>query len=922
MRPDMTDEPGAQRRVRMPPNATDPEALVAEFARAYPFELDEFQRRGCVALAAGRGALVAAPTGAGKTVVGEFAVWLALHEGGKAFYTTPLKALSNQKFGDFVARHHAAQVGLLTGDNSINGEAPVVVMTTEVLRNMLYEASPTLAGLRYVVMDEVHYLQDRVRGAVWEEVLINLPVEVKVAALSATVSNAEEFGEWLEATRGPTEVVIEERRPVPLDNHYLIGHQLQPMFASSNGELVPNPSLLRRGDREWRASRDSKGRHGHGHGRAGPQAIRRDWVPSRVEVVDLLQEQGLLPAIYFIFSRAGCDQALAQCRAAGVRLTTRDERDAIAEFLDLRVTQLDPADLDALGYDELAESLERGVASHHAGMLPLFKEAVEELFAQGLVKVVFATETLSLGINMPARTVAIEKLSKWDGERHEVLTPGEYTQLTGRAGRRGIDSRGAAVVLHQPFIPFERVTALASTRTYPLLSSFRPSYNMAVNLVANYGRADAERLLASSFAQFLIDRTVHGAEQTIARNSSFLEGYLRSAACDRGDVREYWELRRRIRARESELAAGHRRARDEEALAALRDLTPGTVVHLPGRSGGGRRRGLAAVLGAAGGRGGQTGVLVLTEDRRVRRVSVRDLGDAPVAVGRIALPRGFSPKSPRFKARVAAALAALDVEAPSPRARRRRSAAHDDAELAELRARLRGHPVHGCPDLPEHERWMQRWDQLERETERLAERVRRRTGSLVRTFDRVLAVLERLGYTEGFTLTAKGETLRRVYSEADLLVVEAIHRGVWRDLEPAELAACVSSLVYETRGGSEGPQAEPPAPPTARVRAALDDLARLQDEIHAHEEAEGLELTRPIDAGFAELAHRWTGGDSLEQVLAEEDITPGDFVRVTKQLIDLLRQIVLVAEDPALAETARAAVDGCQRGVVAYSGMV
>jgi ATP-dependent RNA helicase HelY len=911
----MTDEPRTFVSGAPAAGAADPQALVAEFARAYPFELDEFQRRGCLALAAGRGALVAAPTGAGKTVVGEFAVWLALREGGKAFYTTPLKALSNQKFGDFVARHHAANVGLLTGDNSINGEAPVVVMTTEVLRNMLYEASPTLAGLRYVVMDEVHYLQDRVRGAVWEEVLINLPTQVKVAALSATVSNAEEFGEWLEATRGATEVVIEERRPVPLDNYYLIGRELQPMFASSNGELVPNPGLVRRGEREWRAGRDTKGRHGHG--RQGPQAVRRDWVPSRVEVVDLLEEQGLLPAIYFIFSRAGCDGALAQCRAAGVNLTTRDDKDRIAEFFGLRVAQLDPADLDALGYDELSESLQRGVASHHAGMLPLFKEAVEELFAQGLVKVVFATETLSLGINMPARTVAIEKLSKWDGERHELLTPGEYTQLTGRAGRRGIDTRGAAVVLHQPFIPFERITALASTRAYPLLSSFRPSYNMAVNLVANYERAEAERLLASSFAQFLIDRTVHGAEQTIARNSSYLAGYLRSAACDRGDVREYWQLRRQIRARESALADADRRTRDEEAAALVRGLTPGTVVHLPG----GRRRGLAAVLGSAGGRGGLTGVLVLTEDRRVRRVSVRDLGDAPVTVGRIALPRPFSPKSPRFKARVAEALAELDVTAPH-KPRRRRASAHADEQLRELRARLREHPVHACPDLPEHERWMQRWDQLERETQRLGDRVRRRTGSLVRTFDRVLAVLRRLEYVRGFALTGKGETLRRVYSETDLLVVEAVHRGVWRDLDPSELAACVSSLVYETRGGSEGPPGAEAPPPTAGVRAALGRLAELQDEIHAHEEAEGLELTRPLDPGFADLAHRWARGDSLEEVLAFEEITPGDFVRVTKQLIDLLQQIAQVAEDPALADSAHAAVGRCQRGVVAYSGMV
>src|SRR6266545_91505 len=320
--------------------AADPQALVAEFARAYPFELDEFQRRGCIALATGRGALVAAPTGAGKTVVGEFAVWLALRAGGKAFYTTPLKALSNQKFGDFVARHHAGGVGLLTGDNSINGEAPVVVMTTEVLRNMLYESSPTLAGLRCVVMDEVHYLQDRVRGAVWEEVLINLPVRVKVAALSATVSNAEEFGEWLETTRGPTEVVIEERRPVPLDNYYLVGRELHPLLVDrGDGELVPNPALARRGEREWGPSRE---RDAGRRGRAGRQGAGRSWVPSRVEVVDLLEDERLLPAIYFIFSRAGCDQAVAQCRAANIRLTTQAERAEIGEFLDLRVAALDP----------------------------------------------------------------------------------------------------------------------------------------------------------------------------------------------------------------------------------------------------------------------------------------------------------------------------------------------------------------------------------------------------------------------------------------------------------------------------------------------------------------------------------------------------------------------------------------------------
>ncbi|HEV2871087.1 MAG TPA: RNA helicase, partial [Actinomycetota bacterium] len=276
--------------------------------------------------------------------------------------------------------------------------------------------------------------------------------------------------------------------------------------------------------------------------------------------------------------------------------------------------------------------------------------------------------------------------------------------------------------------------------------------------------------------------------------------------------------------------------------------------------------------------------------------------------------------SPRFKSYVARALSELDPP-QLQRPRRRRRAAADDPELAALRAELRAHPVHGCPDLADHEKWMQRHDQLAKEQRTLAERVRRRTGSLVRTFDRVLGVLGSLGYVEGFALNGKGETLRRVYAETDLVVVEALHRGVWRGLEPAELAACASCLVYETRG-AEGPPADPPIPPTKAVEAALAELAELQDEVHAHEQAQGLTLTRQLDPGFADLAYRWARGEALEDVLAEEEITPGDFVRVTKQLIDLLRQVALVADDPEVQTKARAAVDACQRGVVAYSSLL
>src|SRR4029453_8164405 len=323
-----------------------------------------------------------------------------------------------------------------------------------------------------------------------------------------------------------------------------------------------------------------------------------------------------------------------------------------------------------------------------------------------------------------------------------------------------------------------------------------------------------ERLLASSFAQFLADRTVHGAEQTLERNQGFLRGYLESAACDRGDVQGYWELRRRVRARESALADAERRAETQEAAEGLRSLTPGTVIWVPG----GRRRGLAAVIGPAGGRDNSTGVRVLTEDRRVRRVAVRDLGGAPVRVGKVAMPRQLSPKSPRFKSYVPGARAGLDPRSV-PRPRRRRRAAADDPELAALREELRAHPVHGCPDLPEHEKWMERHAQLGHEQQRLSERVRRRTGSLVRTFDRVLEVLGSLGYVDGFALTDKGEPLRRVYAETPLVGGGAMPRGVWRALGAADLPASVSSLVYEPRG-ADGPPGDPPVAPPRAVEDA------------------------------------------------------------------------------------------------------
>ena len=558
---------------------------TAAFAEAQRFELDPFQIAGCHALEDGRSVLVAAPTGAGKTIVGEFAVHLAMRRShAKAFYTTPMKALSNQKFRELQAVYGEGQVGLLTGDTSINAHARVVVMTTEVLRNMIYARSSALDDLEYVVMDEVHYLADRFRGAVWEEVIIHLPSNVRLVSLSATVSNAEEFGDWLGTVRGDTEVIVSEVRPVPLEQHVLVRGDLLPLFDERSGRAAANVNqeLVRLGsfkgsnlenNRRAQQHRSSGGRRPHRAGKR-PNAQRLERI-DRPEVVELLVRANLHPVIFFIFSRVGCDAAVQQVRRAGVRLTTREERDEIRELVESRTRNLHDEDLAVLGFWDWKDNLERGVAAHHAGLLPVFKEIVEEAFQRRLVKAVFATETLALGINMPARTVVLESLEKFNGEARVPITAGEYTQLTGRAGRRGIDVEGHAVIQWRDGLDPQAVASLASRRTYPLNSSFRPTYNMAVNLIDRYGRERARELLESSFAQFQADRAVVGLARQVREGEQSLEGYEKAMTCDRGDFVEYSALRRELGDleklnRADRTASARQRQNRQQEIASLR----------------------------------------------------------------------------------------------------------------------------------------------------------------------------------------------------------------------------------------------------------------------------------------------------------------------------------------------------------------
>ncbi len=919
---------------------------LVRWAADLPFELDPFQAEACRALEGGRGVLVAAPTGAGKTVVGEFAVHLALLQGRKAFYTTPIKALSNQKYADLVRQHGAERVGLLTGDTTINGEAPVVVMTTEVLRNMLYAGSATLEGLAFVVMDEVHYLADRFRGPVWEEVIIHLPDGVQLVSLSATVSNAEEFGDWLTMVRGDTAVVVSEVRPVPLWQHVMTRDGLFDLYGPHVDPTAPgpepaiNPDLvanLRRQDRSapprsGPGDRGYRGRGGHRPG--GAPGARKP--PPRFAVVESLDREALLPAIFFVFSRAGCDAAVAQCMSAGLRLTTPEQAALVRQTVEERCAVIPPADLAVLGYWEWSQALERGIASHHAGLLPLFKETVEELFSRGLVKIVFATETLALGINMPARSVVLDRLTKWDGSAHVEITAGEYTQLTGRAGRRGIDVDGHAVVVDHGRLDPTALAGLASRRTYPLRSSFRPTYNMAVNLVAQVGRERAREVLETSFAQFQADRAVVGLARQAQAHAEALEGYAAAMQCHLGDFGEYADLRRRLSDLERDVSRGAARARRAEAVESLRTLRIGDVVEVPT----GRRAGFAVVLDRKDALDGPR-VTLLTAERQVRTLSGADLTRPVRAVTTVRVPKGFTGRDAAAKRDLASAMrSALARPHPNPpagpdgadptsdeRAGRRRSHG-DDATVTQLRRQLRAHPCHGCSDRENHARWAERYHRLKKEHDALVRRIEGRTSSIARLFDRVCEVLAQTGYLaevagpDGPTtgVTEDGHGLRRLYAESDLLVAECLRAGAWDGLDPAGLAAAVSAVVMESRG--EEPLApQVPGGPDGRLGRALDVTQRVWSRLEDVETAHGVPTTRPPDLSLVGPVHRWASGRGLGPTLQGSDLAAGDFVRWCKQVIDLLDQLAGAAPGAAMRGSARRAVVALRRGVVAQSAV-
>lgn len=889
---------------------------TSHFIDTLSFRPDDFQVDAMKSLENGSSVLVAAPTGAGKTVVGEFATYVAIQRGLRAFYTTPIKALSNQKFHDLQERFGADAVGLLTGDTAINPTAPIVVMTTEVLRNMIYAGSD-LSDLGFVVLDEVHYLADRFRGPVWEEVIIHLPPHVLLVALSATVSNAEEFGAWMREVRGACAIVVSEKRPVPLYQHMIVDGELYDLYSPTReGRPSPgrlNPELLSavfrgRGSRGFATGRGRSRVARHGRDEAASIQTRR--FESRPSVAITLERAGMLPAIVFVFSRAGVDEAVRSVLTSGVMLTSVSESHRIRQEVEAAIALIPAEDHAVLGVGRWAAALERGIAGHHAGMLPIMKETVERLFTQGLVKLVYATETLALGINMPARTVVIESLQKWNGVAHMPLSAGEYTQLSGRAGRRGIDTEGHAIVLHKGKVAPEEVSSLASKRTYPLISAFHPTYNMVVNLLSYSSRAATREVLETSFAQYQADGAVVSLAQEARSLEKRMASYEPDLACSQGDAQEYFALRDRVSTLQKEAKKEHTSARKAQALHVLNVAKRGDILSY--KMGKKTRHGV--VVDPLGAHPRFYAVHIVGTDGKWHQLSPADVAGGVRISGHLQV-NSVVLKKAKERAKLAAQL--RDMADSGKLSVKAASSPHDE-EIARVERALRVHPVHQCSDREVHAQAGHQWARLRREYDRVMGKIDRRTNSVAKAFDKVCAVGEVLGFLEGDVVTPAGERLRRIFGERDIVIAQAWREGVFDSLEPAMLAALVSAFVYEPRSEESTPLI--PSTPQRRLEQAWDAALKAQKRVHMAEKEIGAPLTPQIDAGIMSAIYAWATGSSLSTAVEGEELHGGDFVRWVRQVCDLLDQFRFLEDDDLAVRSAKARAL-LMRGVVAWSGL-
>ena len=878
----------------------------------FPFPLDPFQLEAIDALNQGHSVVVSAPTGSGKTLVGEYAIYRALAHGQKVFYTTPLKALSNQKLRDFRAQFGAEKVGLLTGDLSLNREAQIVVMTTEIFRNMLYaeadDHDDPLENVEAVVLDECHYMNDSQRGTVWEESIIHCPPPIQLVALSATVANAGQLTDWIDRVHGPTQLVLSDFRPVPLAFSFCSAKGLHPLLNDEGTGLHPNCKV-------WRAPKGGQ--------RKGPKTAKppQPEAPPLGFVVAQMAERDMLPAIYFIFSRRGCDKGVRDLGKAC--LVNPEEQARIKVRFDAYIAATPEAVRDG-GH---ADALLRGIAAHHAGVLPAWKELIEELFQQGLIKVVFATETLAAGINMPARTTVISALSKRTERGHRPLMGSEFLQMAGRAGRRGLDTQGYVVTVQSRFEGVREAGQLATSPADPLVSQFTPSYGMVLNLLQRYDLTKAKELVERSFGRYLATLDLVEDEARIAE----LMGQLDRLEDGSGDVpwedfEDYEKQRARLREERRILRILQQQA--EETLAheltlALQFSSEGTLVSLKAPQLKGRVTPAVIVEKVKG--SGQFPLLLCLTDENLwvllpcnavvslhAELSCLQVGqvDPPLlrhggelrhgdqASGGLALAVGHMANrhdmsTPQYDL-------AGEVQAHA-------QLVHHLEEELEL------HPAHRWGDRKQLKKHRRRMEELHDE---IGERQRLLHFRSNRHWDTFLALIEILRFfgalagEDGLEPTEVGRTVAALRGDNELWLGLALMSGHLDELDPAQLAAVFEAISTEVNR----PDLWCGYPPPPQAEEALHDLRGLRRELERQQER--AKVTVPIwwEPELTGLVHAWAKGTSWSDLIANTSLDEGDVVRILRRTVDLLAQVPYCeAISEQLRTNARAALKAINR---------
>lgn len=865
--------------------------ITKDFQKKFSFPLDNFQIKAAESLLAGKSVLVTAPTGSGKTVIAEFSVFDALDRGLKTIYTTPLKALSNQKFRDFTEEYGSGYVGLLTGDLSINPDAPILVMTTEILRNILYQDIRRLDDVMYVVLDECHYMNDRERGTVWEEIIIHCPKHILFVALSATISNAHELASWITSIHNKVDVIEHPVRPVPIEFLYYTNGRLNELL-KNGGE---NYKLLRKNTPKSFDRRKTKNAF------------------DTIGVVKELNQKNLLPAIYFVFSRRGCDENLSEFLYQKIKLTTKEERSQILEYVN-KVVEENPSLADTSPITKkLLRALPDGISVHHAGLVPILRHLVEMLFQKNLIKVVFATETLAAGINMPARTTVISSLSKRGDYGHEVLSVNSFMQMTGRAGRRGKDTVGYCVVYDDGRDPYTEAVRLATSRPDPINSNFSLSYNMVLNLLKNFRMEDIKNILKRSFGQYLSNKDIIDLRFELEKQQEHISEsvipckYKPELKLEDMPLLGYEDIKHKIANQEMKIRKEQEAFEDKQYQKMFYDLNQarrGSIIVLKTKDSNFPILGALIVKYTSKERSYEKPKLfaIVATNKGVTRITPAEClyisqNSANVFIPDEVLAAAYEVKvgawvrskklgkifdnneTKKYSKKIP------DFEYP-------KNLDNEIAKLEDLRYQLSKHECQECPILKEHLEQHNKFKHITQQVSDLKETIELQKELYIHEFKRMMNVLEHFKQIEkdsqeDYRPTEKGVLTAYIRSENDLAISLIINKGILNNLTPVEIASILSVLVYEPRRNSQATLDSLPKNLRSKIRE-IDGVAAELDHI---QDIEGVNLQVTVEIDMVLVIWLWGNGATWKKLVDDTHLDDGDIIRAMRRVIDLLHQL-------------------------------